>query len=184
MHPTSPSDWCPGNLDQRNKLIHFDYKSQEVNILMQKIKWKKGRGKLGLFQPLLGQWRAEAESDMGPVICLRTFQSVLEGAYIQLTADWEYGSGGYKEMALIGVGPEGDIQFWSFTSDKKQSQGKLSDVIDIHDQAIGFEAHMPAGLARQAYWPAETGGFYWAVESKTKKGWNRFTEHHYLPVSS
>ena len=151
---------------------------------MATIEWKKGRGKLGQFKPLLGQWRAEADSDLGPVICQRTFQFALEGAYIQLTADWEYASGGYKEIALIGVGPEGKIQFWSFTSDKKQAQGVLADVTDIHPQAIGFEAQMPAGLARQVYWPDEEAGFRWVVESKTKKGWNRFTQHHYLPVSS
>lgn len=149
---------------------------------MTKIDWKKGRGKLGLFKPLIGQWRAEADSEMGPVACLRTFQTVLKDAYIQFTADWEFASDTYAEIAMIGVVPEGEIQFWSFTSDKKQSQGTLADVTDIHPQAIGFEAHMPAGLARQVFWPDEIAGFRWAVESKTKKGWNRFTEHHYLPI--
>lgn len=150
---------------------------------MAKTGWKKGRGKLGPFKPLLGLWRAEADSEMGKVVCQRTFKPVLDGAYILLTADWEYASGGYKEIALIGVGPEGEVQFWSFTSDKKQSQGKLADVSDIHPHAIGFQAQMPAGLARQAYWPDDEGGFRWVVESKTKKGWNRFTEHHYLPAT-
>jgi hypothetical protein len=36
---------------------------------------------------------------------------------------------------------------------------------------------MPSGLARMIYWPDEKRGFRWAVESKNKKGWNRFTEH-------
>jgi hypothetical protein len=27
----------------------------------------------------------------------------------------------------------------------------------------------------------ETQGFHWAVESQTKKGWNRFVDHHYIP---
>jgi len=40
---------------------------------------------------------------------------------------------------------------------------------------------MPAGIARQVYWPDETQGFHWAVESQTKKGWHRFVEHHYVP---
>ena len=146
------------------------------------IVWKKGRGKLGIFQPLLGTWRAEAESPMGAVVCTRTFTKVLEDAYIQLEATWEYEEGGYEELALIGVGPEGDIQFWSFTSDKKQSQGSLADVSDIHRDAIGFEAEMPAGLARMVYWPDDEVGYHWAVESKTKKGWNRFAEHHYKHV--
>ncbi|MFA5806109.1 MAG: hypothetical protein WC879_15840 [Melioribacteraceae bacterium] len=38
---------------------------------------------------------------------------------------------------------------------------------------------MPADQARMIYWTDEQEGFHWAVESKTKKGWNRFTEHHY-----
>jgi hypothetical protein len=143
------------------------------------MNWKKGRGKLGLFEPLLGSWRAEADSQMGPVICIRIFEQVLDGAYVQLTADWQFDGGPYKEITIIGVGPEGEVMFWSFTSDKKQSQGRLADLTDIHPQAIGFEAHMPAGLGRMAYWPDEKGGFHWVVEAKTKKGWNRFTEHHY-----
>ena len=146
------------------------------------MNWKKGRGKLGIFKPLLGQWRANVESEMGPVICTRKFTPVLDGAYIQLTADWEYSNGSYKELALIGVRPDGKVGFWSFTSDKKQSNGVLADVKDIHPEAIGFEAEMPAGLARMAYWPDDVEGFHWVVESKTKKGWNRFTEHHYLNV--
>jgi hypothetical protein len=51
------------------------------------MKWKKGRGKLGIIEPLLGQWRTEDESERGPVICTRKFARVLDGAYIQLTAD-------------------------------------------------------------------------------------------------
>jgi hypothetical protein len=143
------------------------------------LTWKKGRGKLGLFQPLLGSWLAEADSPMGKVTCSRVFSTVLDGAYIQLEADWQYDSGGYKEIALIGINADKEVNFWSFTSDKKQSQGYLADVTDIHPHAIGFEAQMDAGLARMAYWPDEVEGFRWVVESKTKKGWNRMLEHHY-----
>ena len=146
------------------------------------INWKKGRGKLGIFKPLLGSWVAEAESPMGKVTCHRTFSTVLDGAYIQLEADWQYEGGSYKEIALIGVNPEKEICFWSFTSDKKQSQGYLAVLTDLHPQAVGFEAHMPAGLGRQAYWPAEEEGFHWVVEAKTKKGWNRIVEHHYRQI--
>jgi hypothetical protein len=146
------------------------------------IVWKKGRGKLGFLDPLIGTWRAEADSEMGKVVCVRTFTRVLEGAYVQLTADWEFAQGAYKEIALIGIGPDKQVNFWSFTSDKKQSQGYVADMTDIHPQAIGFEAQMPAGLARMAYWPDDEAGFHWVVESKTKKGWNRFTEHHYFEV--
>jgi hypothetical protein len=155
--------------------------------------WKKGRGKLGPFQPLLGRWVAEAESPMGPVRCTRVFETVLGGNYVRLTALWQFGeaakappvdcadiprTGGYQELAIIGVGAEGKVSFWSFTSDGKRSEGVVTDVTDLHPEAIGFEAHMPAGIARMAYWPEE-GGCRWAVESKTAKGWKRFTEHRY-----
>lgn len=144
--------------------------------------WKKGRGKLGIFQPLLGTWLAEAESDLGLVTCRRSFKKVLDGKYIELTANWKYGSATYDETAMIGVNAEKEICFWSFTSDGKQSQGQLADLTDIHPDAIGFEAQMPAGMARMAYWPDEQGhGFHWVVEALTKKGWRRITEHHYLP---
>jgi hypothetical protein len=33
------------------------------------------------------------------------------------------------------------------------------------------------------YWPNVEGGFNWAVESKTIKGWNRFTLHQYKPFN-
>jgi hypothetical protein len=145
--------------------------------------WKKGRGKLGAFAPLYGSWVAEAQSEMGPVRCQRKLEPILGGSYLRLEARWEIGSGAgkreYEELALIGVGDEGVVCFWSFTSDGKRSVGRLADVSDIHPEAIGFEAQMPAGLARMAYWPAEEGGFYWAVESRTKAGWKRFVEHHY-----
>lgn len=146
------------------------------------MEWKKGRGRLGIFDSLIGKWCAEADSEMGKIVCTRTFARVLDGAYVQLIAGWEYAKGSYKEMALVGVGPDGNISYWSSTSDKKQSNGYPADVTDIHPKAIGFEAEMPAGPARMAYWPDDTAGFSWAVESKTKKGWSRFTEHHYTEV--
>lgn len=142
--------------------------------------WKKGRGKLGLFEPLIGQWQAVADSEMGKVVCARMFCKTLDGKYIQLEADWQIGKDKhYKELALFGVDKDKNVAFWSFTSDGKQSNGVLADVTDIHPQAIGFEAQMEAGLARQAYWPDDKEGFHWCVEAKNKKGWNRFVEHHY-----
>jgi hypothetical protein len=118
---------------------------------------------------------------MGHVNCTRTFEPILGNHYVRLTARWEFGKGVYEEHAVIGF-HDGMISFWSFTSDGKRSQGALADVTDIHPQAVGFEAQMPAGLARMIYWPHKAGGFNWAVEAKTKNGWKRFTEHHYLPV--
>jgi hypothetical protein len=149
--------------------------------------WKKGRGKLGFLQPLLGRWVAEADSEMGRVRCTREFKPILGGAFVQLEACWTFESGGakapraYDEVAIIGPGDDGEVRFWSFTSDGKRSEGRLSNAGDLHSEAVGFEAKMPAGLARMAYWPSEH-GFSWVVESKTKKGWNRFVEHLYRPA--
>jgi hypothetical protein len=148
--------------------------------------WKKGRGKLGPFAPLYGSWIAEAESPMGPLRCRRALEPILGGHFIQLRARWEFGptetGKAYEELALIGVSDDGQVGFWSFTSDGKRSQGVIADVTDLHTEAVGFEADMPAGRARMAYWPAEEGGFHWVVESKTKKGWHRFANHHYRPT--
>jgi hypothetical protein len=145
--------------------------------------WKKGRGKLGPFQPLLGRWMAEADTEMGPVRCLRIFEPILSGKYLQLTVRWEFQKLGaekaYQELAIIGAGEDGEVCFWSFTSDGKRSMGTLADVTDIHPEAIGFEAEMPAGRDRMAYWPLEESGFHWVVESKNAKGWRRFVNHTY-----
>ncbi len=141
--------------------------------------WKRGRGKLGALTPLIGNWEAKAETPMGPVRCLRSFTPILGSAYVQLIARWMFKKGVYEEHALFGIGDNRKLAFWSFTSDGKHSQGIIADVSDIHPQAVGFEAQMPAGLARMTYWPNEQGGINWAVEAKTKKGWKRFTEHHY-----
>ena len=150
------------------------------------ILWSKGRGKLGFMESLLGQWEARADSEMGPIRCRRTFEWVLGGSFIQLTARWEYGGGTspsprnpYEETALIGTGDDGVVTFWSFTSDGNRSVGRLADVSDAHPEAIGFEAQMPAGLARMAYWPADDEGFIWVVEARNGQGWTRFLEHHY-----
>jgi hypothetical protein len=143
--------------------------------------WKKGRGKLGVLDPLLGAWRAEAETPMGPVNCLRTFSRALNGSYVVLDASWEFSKGKYLEHAVFGAGESGLLTFWSFTSDGKRSTGTIADATDVHAEAVGFEAEMPAGLARMVYWPGDA-GICWAVESRSKKGWKRFTEHHYRPV--
>ena len=162
---------------------------------MMKKLWKKGRGKLGFLQPLLGSWSVDADSPRGRLRCTRTFTKILNDSRIQLDVLWQFGDSpekgeegslnkreGYQELAIIGVGEEGKVCFWSFTSDGKQSQGIVAEVTDLHPEAVGFEAQMPAGLARMAYWPEGEGGFSWVVESKTQKGWNRFVEHRYRRV--
>jgi hypothetical protein len=147
----------------------------------QKPIWKKGRGNLGVMQPLLGSWSAEADSPMGKLKCTKEFKLVLGDKYIEMNVVWQFAKSSYQEHAIIGMN-EDKLSFWSFTSDGKKSQGGIADGTDVHPEAICFEAQMPAGLARMVYWPNEDGSFHCAVESKNKKGWNRFTEHHYKAV--
>ena len=144
--------------------------------------WKKGRGKLGVMTPLIGSWIAEADSPRGKLKCTRVFEPILGGNYIQLTARWIFKEFSYDEHALIGM-RNGLLTFWSFTSDGKNSEGIIADGSDVHPQAICFHSEMPAGLARMIYWPGADGGFHWAVESQTKKGWNRFTLHSYKKMN-
>lgn len=144
--------------------------------------WKKGRGKLGLFEPLLGDWSAESDSPRGAMRVTRQLDRTLGGKYLQLRVTWHLSESSYQELALIGIDTDKKIKFWSFTSDGKNSHGELCDATDIHPQAIAFEAQMPSGLARQVYWPDANEGFHWVVESRTNKGWNRFVEHHYTRV--
>jgi hypothetical protein len=144
--------------------------------------WKRGRGKLGILTPLLGNWQAKTDTERGPVACFRSFFPILKGKFIQLNARWEFARGNYEETAIMGINSDGEVTFWSFTSDGKNSVGILKEVTDIHPEAIGFEANMPAGLARMIYWPDGEAGFYWAVEAGVKTGWRRFTEQHYRRV--
>lgn len=144
--------------------------------------WKKGRGKLGAFDPLLGSWAAEEETPRGRCRITRTLERTLDGKYLELRVHWKCSSFEYDELAIIGVNEHKEVAYWSFTSDGKRAEGALADVTDLHPQAVGFEAQMPAGLARQAYFPHDERGFTWVVESKTKKGWKRFVEQHYRVV--
>jgi hypothetical protein len=147
--------------------------------------WKRGRGLLGPLKPLLGRWTAQAAGPgvAGAMRCERRFEPVLDGKWIRLEARWQTGpSSAYEEIALFGRTPDGRLGFFSFTSDGKSSQGLVADGTDVDPAAIAFEAQMPAGLARFVYWPADEEGFYFAVESRTKAGWNRFLRHHYRPA--
>lgn len=149
--------------------------------------WKKGRGKLGFLQPLLGTWRATADSPMGPIRCDRTFSETLNGSYIRVEAKWTIGGAKgkrYEELALIGVDREKVVRYWSFTSDGKNSHGRVADVSALHPEAIGFALEMPAGLARMAYWPDGDGGLVWVVESRNARGWRRFAEHKYRQLNT
>jgi hypothetical protein len=145
--------------------------------------WQKGRGALGPLKPLLGTWTSEpaGPGEASATRCKRRFETALRGAYVRLDAHWQLGPGrAYEEIALFGKGEGARLEFRSFTSDGKQSHGIQSDGGDVHPQAIAFEARMPAGLARMIYWPGdEPDSFYFAVENRTKKGWNRFFRHLY-----
>ena len=150
--------------------------------------WKKGRGLLGPLQPLLGDWRTRettGSTEAANMACTRAFTPFGKG-WIALDARWQIGPGReYRELAVFGPGEDGTLGFFSFTSDGKRSVGRLGDGSDVHLDAIAFEAQMPAGLARMIYWPLEEGGpgFRFAVESRTKKGWNRFLTQHFEPAA-
>jgi hypothetical protein len=144
--------------------------------------WKKGRGALGPLDPLLGRWHASAESPMGPMSCTREFSRLGSKGHIQLVADWAHSKFNYREVAIYSSGDDQKLRFWSFTSDGKRSEGALADATDIHPEAVGFEAQMPAGLARMAYWPDADVGFHFVVEARNKSGWKRFLSHHYKPA--
>ena len=55
----------------------------------------------------------------------------------------------------------------------------VAEETDAPEVGERLAAQVPAGVARQIYWPSAEGGMSWAVESKSKKGWHRFTEHRY-----
>jgi hypothetical protein len=149
--------------------------------------WKKGRGLLGPLQPLIGEWRTHRSAGETPAAnmsCSRSFAPFGKG-WIMLEARWEMGPDRtYVERAFFGPGEDGALAFFSFTNDGKRSAGRLADGGDVHPDAVVFEAQMPAGLARFIYWPLEDGepGFLFAVENRTKKGWNRFLRQHFVPA--
>ncbi len=143
-----------------------------------------GRGRLGFLDPLLGAYVAEGDSGRGPYRCERRVAPELGGAYVRIDARWLVGGGAYEELCLVGVDAEGAARAWSFTSDGKQSVGLRVDAPDLPPGAIVFESDVPAGRARQAYWPgAGDVAFHWAVESRATTGWRRFVEHAYRPLA-
>lgn len=149
--------------------------------------WKKGRGLLGPLQPLLGEWRTRTSEGSTPatkMACTRGFTPFGKG-WIRLEARWETGPDRtYVENAFYGPGEDGVLGFFSFTNDGKRSVGRLADGSDVHPDAIAFEAQMEGRLARMVYWPREDGeaGFLFAVESRTKRGWNRFLRQEFGPA--
>lgn len=149
--------------------------------------WKKGRGLLGPLRPLLGDWRTQesaGSTEAAGMACTRTFSPHGKG-WVALDVRWQIGPGReYRELALFGPAEDGTLGFFSFTSDGKRSVGLLADAADVHPHALAFEAQMPAGVARMVYWPLEQSGpgFQFAVENRTKKGWNRFLRQCFVPA--
>lgn len=65
------------------------------------MQWKKARGKLGMFEPLIGRWIAKADSPQGAVTCFRNFSKVLDNKFIELNVSWEFSDKVYEELAVI-----------------------------------------------------------------------------------
>jgi hypothetical protein len=154
--------------------------------------WRRGRGLLGPLDPLIGAWATTTDSPRGPVRVERSFARVHGGRWVRLEVLWAFTEGAYEETAMFGRRPDGTLGFWSFTSDGKHSEGWLVEAPDLPAEAVAFEADVPAGRARMAYWPAPSvegddpddgAGFVWVVEARTKHGWSRFTEHRYVPLA-
>jgi hypothetical protein len=139
---------------------------------------------LGLLRPVIGEWVAESETPSGTVVVTRRFEPLFGSAYVRAEAHWEMPPAPYDELALFGEDPDGKLRCWSFTSDGRQSVGVRLEADDVPEGGFAFVAEMPAGLARQLYWPVdgEPAAFGWAVEARAPEGWNRFTEHVYRRV--
>jgi hypothetical protein len=148
------------------------------------ILWKKGRGALGAFDPLLGSWIAEGTSAvMGKYKCVRRFDRILDDSFIQVTVDWQLVGRNYGEIFVFGIDPATKkLSFWSFSSDKKRLSGGEHLAKDLPRESLAFETEGTAGLTRMIYWPM-TDGFGYATESWTKKGgWNRFVDQRFRRV--
>lgn len=114
---------------------------------------------------------------MGRYRVERTFAPDLSGKAVTLRASWDFGAKRYDELCVFAVDPEEKrVGFWSFTSRGERSQGWLVEAPDLPGGAIAFEADMPAGRARQAYFPGEDDGMTYVVEARRKTGWSRFLE--------
>jgi hypothetical protein len=144
--------------------------------------WEPGPGLRGRLRPLLGAWVAEGETATGTYRCERRFDEVLHGGYVQLVVTWILPGRTHEELALFGATPEHQLRMWSFTSDGKQSTGEHATAPELPQPNVAFEADMPAGRARFAYWP-QADGLRFVVEARTDAGWTRFLEHHYVPLS-
>ncbi len=99
-------------------------------------------------------------------MCTRTIAPAFADKYIQVNALWELDNGTFEELELIGKDLKGVVNYWTFSSDGKFSNGQLIDANDVIPGAVGFEAPSASGKVRAPYWPEEN-GFGWAVETQT-----------------
>lgn len=84
------------------------------------MEWKKGWGKLGFLQLLLGIWCVEdLKMKMGFVVCMCIFEMIFDGKFICLIVDWDIGEGvkSYQEVVYYGVDCDRVVLFWSFMFD-------------------------------------------------------------------
>ena len=149
------------------------------------VTWRPGQGRLGRFDPLLGSWVAEGAGPAGLYHCERRFDRVLGGAYVQLVVTWAIEGGVSEELALFAPSAEGELTMWSFTSDGRQAQGRWVEPWDLPRPNLAFEADMPSGRARFAYWPDKpAGGVRYVVEARDGRTWRRLLEHVYTPLGA
>lgn len=136
------------------------------------------------MKPLLGRWIHQGAHNGQTVRVERTYEAWGKG-WVRLTAIWTMPGRDYVETAFYGASQDGTLGFYSFTNDGKRSEGRLAEGADVHAQAVAFVAKFPAGTGRMIAWPRGDGqpGFDFAVESQTKKGWNRFLLQRFDPAS-
>ena len=110
--------------------------------------WKKGRGKLGVMAPLLGRWKADADTPMGPVRCIRDLQKFGDG-YVRLEAEWTFGGKGaaktYRELCLFGPDKDGALTGaeatrrarWSCVGEAKHVDLRMLWRISVYAMGVG-----------------------------------------------
>ena len=143
-----------------------------------------GRGLLGPLKPLMGDWVWSGEHAGQSIQVRRTYEPFGKG-WVRLTAIWTMPEKDYVETAFYGPADDGALGFYSFTNDGRRSEGRLADGSDVHPTAVAFVAKFPAGTGRMIAWPRDDGspGFDFAVESQTKRGWNRFLTQRFGPAA-
>ena len=97
---------------------------------------------------------------MGPLVCTRSFEPVLDGKFIQLTAVWTFNPpkgakprAPYEETCLFGAHAEQTLGFWSFAlggAPEGQLLAILIMAVMAVEMAVGFALVVAVYRARQA----------------------------------